>query len=423
MTQQQSRRFSLTRRSVEALPAHDPTARSREAEYSDAGCVGLHLRVSKGGRRFYQFRYTYHGRKRCIALGEHTERFGVQEARTMVAEFKAMVGKDLDPAEERGKQRTDLTFSEFAEQQYIPMAKERKKSWASDAYWIRKRIVPELGTRPLKSITARDVAQMHGKELHRTSATSANHLLACMKTVLSAAVRLGFVDRNVALGQKKYAEPPPRDRYLSKEELPRFMKALEEAGGRLAVSAITLLVLTGMRRTECLSLRWDQVYLDEKRIALRITKSKRPRSVHLNSKALEVIREIAARRGEDAMTRESEYLFPSRAPSEATTARGYSHKPYLYDVRKPFQRACKAAGIEGARLHDLRRTFGSWGVMSGASIYSVQKLLGHRDVGVTESTYAHLSGDALLAASEGVATMLDLATAAGEEKAPQEAAG
>ena len=63
-------RFPFTKRSIEALPRHDPNSPSREAEYSDSEMIGLKLRVSKNGRRFFQHRYSYMGRKRCLALGE-----------------------------------------------------------------------------------------------------------------------------------------------------------------------------------------------------------------------------------------------------------------------------------------------------------------------------------------------------------------
>ncbi len=198
-----TRKFSFTRRSVESLPAHDPDSRSREAEYSDAGCVGLHLRVSKGGRKFYQMRYTFRGRKRCLTLGEHTERFAVQEARTMVAEHKALLARDVDPLEERESRRADLTFSEFAEQHYMPLAKARKRSWANDDYWIREHLSKAVGRRMLKSLSPKDVSALHLAERNRSSAVSANNMLAILKVMLSTAVKLGFVEKNVAAGQEK----------------------------------------------------------------------------------------------------------------------------------------------------------------------------------------------------------------------------
>jgi len=403
-----TRKFPFTRRAVESLPAHDPASPSREAEYSDAGCSTLRLSVSKQGRKAYLMRYTYRGRKRCLSLGEHTEVFGPQEARRMVAEHKACIGRDVDPAEEREKRRADLTFAEFAEQHYLPLARARKKSIRTDEYWIRKQLTPAVGNRPLKGITQRDVAQLCLKEKERSSATGANHLLAILKVVMSTAVKLGFAERNPCTGHEKYKEPPPRDRYLSREELPRFLAALEGAGTRLHVAALRLLVFTGMRRMECTSLTWEQVFLDEHRVLLRVTKNKRPRSVQLNSRALAVIRELAAQRDSDPVTRDSPHLFPS--------LRSDSKLGHILDLRKAFDRACEKAGITGVRVHDLRRTFGSWGVMSGQSIYSVQKLLGHRDVAVTESTYAHLSSDALHGASEGIVGMLEVAEAEAAQK-------
>jgi integrase len=397
-------RFSFTRRSVEALPAHDPSSPSREAEYSDSGCVGLHLRVSKGGRKFYQLRYTFLGRKRCLSLGEHTERFGVQEARTRVAEHKASLARGVDPSEEREKQRADLTVGEFVQEHYLPLARARKRSVKDDLHWLKKAILPALGNRALRAVTTGDVTRLHLREKELTSATSANHLLATLKTILSAAVRLGFLDRNPAAGGcvAKFQEPPPRDRFLSREEFPRFLAALEGAGGDLAVSALRLLCFTGMRSGEATSLRWEQVDLENRRVVLRVTKNGRSRHVHLNSKALEVLRGLAERREPDPLLSASPFVFPSRAG----TKRGH-----VVDLRKPFRTACEAAGVSGVRIHDLRRTFASWLAMGNTSLHTVSKLLGHRTSAVTESTYAHLSGGALLDASEGIVAMLAVAEA------------
>ena len=65
-----SKRFPFNKRTIEALSPHDADSKSREAEYSDAECIGLKLRVSKGGRKFFQHRYRYMGRKKCLSIGE-----------------------------------------------------------------------------------------------------------------------------------------------------------------------------------------------------------------------------------------------------------------------------------------------------------------------------------------------------------------
>ncbi|HET6418974.1 MAG TPA: tyrosine-type recombinase/integrase [Geobacteraceae bacterium] len=78
----------------------------------------------------------------------------------------------------------------------------------------------------------------------------------------------------------------------------------------------------------------------------------------------------------------------------------------MYDLRKPFERACLVADIQNFRIHDLRLTYASLAVSSGAPLYVVQKLLGHQDIAMTRR-YAHLAADDLKRGTEGVADFLD----------------
>ena len=110
-------RFPFTKRSIEALPAHDPDSPSREAEYSDSEMIGLKLRVSKNGRRFFQHRYSFLGRKKCMALGEFPH-VSVQDVRRRVSENKSLLARDIDPSEERQKRRSDLIMSDYIDQFY-----------------------------------------------------------------------------------------------------------------------------------------------------------------------------------------------------------------------------------------------------------------------------------------------------------------
>lgn len=396
--QQQSRKFPFTKRAIEMLPAHDPASPSRETEYADAECTGLHLRVGKNGRRFFQHRYRFFGRKGCIKIGEFPA-VSLQDARQRVAENKALLARDKDPAEVREKAKAELTFAEFATQHYLPHAKEHKKTWDDDVWKVEKLLNPVIGKLRLSAITSRDVATLHAKEKSRTSATTANHLLTTLKRMLNLAVKWEFLEKNPASLQEKFKEPPHRERYLSKEELPRFLKALGEEDDGLSGAALHLLLFTGCRRGEILSLKWEQVRMDEERIFLPTTKNGRSRTVHLNAKALEILLELRERKDQKMRTASSEFVFPSRQGTK---------KGHIFDLRKPFERACLRAGIENFRIHDIRHTFASMAVMSGASLYDVQKLLGHQDIAMTQR-YAHLSDDGLKKATAGVADLLDRA--------------
>ncbi|TSK07129.1 MAG: tyrosine-type recombinase/integrase [Geobacter sp.] len=392
---QRKKRFPFTKRAIELLPAHEQSSPSREAEYTDTECRGLHLRVSKNGRRFFQHRYKILGRKKCMALGEFPA-VSVQDARQRVLENKALLARDKDPAGERTRAKGELTFAEFATQHYLPHAREHKKTWDDDEWKVEKVLNPALGKLRLSCITQRDVAQLHAREKARTSAVSANHVLSTLKRMLTLAVKWEFLEKNPAAAQEKFKEPPQRERYLSEEEIPRFLAALGENEDGLSVAAIRLLLCTGCRHNEVVSLRWEQVRLDEGRFLLRETKNGRSRSVHLNAMAMEVLKELAERRDQDERTRTSEFVFPSRQG----TAKGH-----LYDLRNPFERACREAGIENFRVHDMRHTFASVAVRAGASLFDVQKLLGHQDIAMTQR-YAHLSADGLKEATEKVSSLL-----------------
>ena len=175
------------------------------------------------------------------------------------------------------------------------------------------------------------------------------------------------------------------------------MRALAEENDTLSKAAILLLLFTGCRRTEILSMKWNQVRLDEGRLYLPVTKNGRSRTVFLNQKSSEILQELVSRKEESERTRNTEYVFPSRNGTK---------KGRLHDLRKPLQKACSIAGIENFRTHDLRHTFASLCVSSGADLYAVQRLLGHSDISMTQR-YAHLSSNDLRAATQGVAALID----------------
>ena len=119
--------------------------------------------------------------------------------------------------------------------------------------------------------------------------------------------------------------------------------------------------------------------------------------VFLNQRASEILQELSRGKDQEERTRKSEYVFPSRQGTR---------KGHLHDLRKPLERVCAIAGIENFRTHDLRHTFASIAVSSGADLYAVQRLLGHSDISMTQR-YSHLSAQDLQAATQGVVKLID----------------
>ena len=191
-------------------------------------------------------------------------------------------------------------------------------------------------------------------------------------------------------GIKKFKEAGPRHRFLSGEELTRFLDALDVEAGRSAADGLKLLLMTGLRKQEVFGLGWSEVDLEQGSVRLLHTKSGRSRTVVLNSLAHELLRRIKQEAEPGC-----QWVFPARV--------GDGH---MMDPRRPLKRAMVRAGISDLRPHDLRRSFASLAVNAGVDIYQIKDLLGHSDVSVTQKAYAHLQQKTLRSASEVVAKTL-----------------
>ncbi len=387
-----NRQFRFSLRQVEALPPQDRDAVSPVAEYSDTEVIGLKLAVSKNGRKYFWHRYRFRNRKRMMKLGEYPS-VSIVEARRMANENKNLLARDLDPADERNRRRSLPTLAEFSTQEYLPYARQHKRSWRDDESKLRREIGAAMGNVPLPEITTRDVMQLHASIRNRLSAATANRYLALLSRIFSLAIQWGHLERNPASGVKKFKEAGPRYRFLSGEELSRFLDALDVEAGKTAADALKLLLMTGLRKKEVLSLPWSEVDLTQGSVRLLHTKNGRTRTVVLNSLAQELLRKI-----KEEAEPGCPWVFPARV--------GVGH---MVDPRKPLSRAMARAGITDLRPHDLRRSFASLAVNAGVDIYQIKDLLGHSSVTVTQRAYAHLQQNTLRSASEVVAKTLEAA--------------
>jgi len=390
------RKISFSNKVVKELQPPNSNSSSKEVEYSDI-TVGLKLRIAKNSRRFFMHRYHFNKRKFCINIGEFPA-VSVEDARQMVNDYKLLIARNINPAFEKNKVKSDLTFAQFCPM-YLEFARHRLKSYQDQKYRIDHfmTLYPAFAKTPLAALSIKDIALLHIREKERTSASNANHLFSLVRSMLNVAVNWELIGKNPCTGVSKFHEGPLRERYLSREELPRFLKALSQEDDTLSKAAILLLLYTGCRRNEIVSMKWDQVRLDEGRLYLPVTKNGKSRAVLLNQKASEVLQDLACRKDDTERTRKSDYVFPSREGTK---------KGYLYDLRKTLMNVCEIAEIKNFRCHDLRHTFASLAVSSGADLYAVQRLLGHSDISMTQR-YAHLANHDLRIATQGVSGLID----------------
>ncbi len=244
---------------------------------------------------------------------------------------------------------------------------------------LNRLIVPRLGARDLRRISTADVMALHSS-LAGTP-TQANRAVMVTMRLLKVA-RLHSYRTGVVEKPPRFAERS-RSRFLSRDEAAALLRRLEQEPS-IAARAISLMLLTGLRRSEALGLRWSEVDLDRGLVILEDSKtgaSIRP----LSRGAVALL---------SSLPRSSAYVFP-----------GAGMTGRLIAVERVWRRVRREAGLTDCCIHTLRHSFASLAVSSGVSLYLVGKALGHKTPGMT-ARYAHCAPAAMQEAAEAVSRSL-----------------
>ncbi len=292
-----------------------------------------------------------------------------------------------------GRRDAPITLDAFVSTVYLPHVKVRKRSWRVDERIARQHLSPTFGDRRLADIRRHEVEDwLHGLSEKGLAPATCNRILAVFKTICSLAEMRGTLPagQSPCLGVSSFKIHTLRERYLTREEAQRLMRALEKSE-RPEALALRLLLLTGTRKSEILKARWEDVRLDLRLLIVPLSKSGKPRHIPLSDAAVRILRAMPRTPG-------NPWLFPGRAPG----------KP-LSDLYLFWNRLRRELGLADVRIHDLRHTFASFLVNAGHSLYEAQKMLGHSDPRTT-MRYAHQGQASLLAAAETVSGFFTLPT-------------
>jgi integrase len=372
----------LTKRLVESIAPAE-----KDSFVWDTDLKGFGLKVSPAGKRIYVLQTYVGGRLKRLTVGEHGP-LTCDQARAEVLRLKGKIAGGADPAQEKAEVKKAPTVADLAQRYLEEHAEAKKKpaSVAEDRRMLAGFILPALGSRKVSAVSRGDVAKLH--HALRETPYQANRVLALLGKMFSLCEKWGLRPdgSNPVKHVEKFREQK-RERFLGGDELARLGAALSEAEALgqenpYAVAAIRLLLLTGCRRNEILSLRWHEV--DFERACLRLPDSKTgARLVPLNGPALEVLAAIPRLEG-------NPYVIPGDRPGA-----------HLVNLRKPWSRIQQRAGLDWVRLHDLRHSHAAVGVAAGLGLPLIGGLLGHTQPSTT-AKYAHLSNDPLRIASEEI---------------------
>jgi integrase len=324
---------------------------------------GFGLRITAGGARSFILSYrTREGRARRLTIGGFPD-WGVSAARTEAAELRRRIDQGADPLGELQDERNAETVADLADRFLTEHGTRlRPKSLADYRRTIAHDVLPMLGRHKVKAVTFADIDRLH-RRISETAPYQANRTLAVVSKMFSMAVRWHMRADNPCRGIERNQEPG-RERYLTGDELARLLTALDKHRDRRVAAIFKLLLLSGSRRGEVLSMRWEDVDLGAGtwRKPSHRTKQKEQHVIPLSAPARAVLAKLAADKDP------SGFVFPA--------GRGASGP--MRTVEKPWRTICEAARLFGIRVHDLRHSYASQLASAGVGLHVIGGLLGHK---------------------------------------------
>ena len=367
----QSNGMQFTKDKIESLSLPEKNRITYHDLHKQA--AGLQLRVTpNGAKSFCVFRRTRGGRPERVTLGSYPE-MTIDQARRQAALINAAIAEGSNPAEVKRAHKAERTFGVLFEEYLKRHAKPNKKTWGEDAQRFEQYLKKTLSNKKVSAVDRKSIATIHSDITLGGHPTVANRVLALISGVFGWAINAGLLENNPARGIKRNREKS-RDRFLQNDELPRFFDALAMEENDVVRDFINVALLTGARRSNVLTMRWQDINFSRSEWRIHETKNGDPQTVTLSPEVVGLLQ----KRRENAS---SPFVFPGNGISG-----------HLTDPKKGWERLLERAGLENLRIHDLRRTLGSWQAKTGASLAIIGKSLNHKNVATT-AIYARLDLD------------------------------
>lgn len=359
---EQPKKFQFTKKAIDALPSPP-----RLTFYYDAGEPGLAVGLLPSGRRTFYLYKKVEGQPKQIKLGVYPD-FTIDQARDKVRKLKGAIANDEDPVKLARKKKGEMTFGELFKWYMEAHSKPRKKTWRQDERRFDCYLKGLAGQR-ISRVSRADLRQLHA-DLGKEHPATANKVLLMVQSIFTQAIYHEVFDgANPAIGIRKFKEQS-RERRLTAEEMKRLLAAVAEDPSDYLGDFVLLALYTGQRCGNLLAMRWNQVDLQEGLWTIPVTKNGRSHLVPLEAQEIAILK----RRQNNG----SSWVFP-----------GVGASGHIEEPKKAWATLLTRANIDEFRIHDLRRTHGSWMLNTGSSLEVIGKSLAHQDADTT-AIYARL---------------------------------
>lgn len=316
--------------------------------------------------KVWYFEFTYRGRRYYHRIGAVPK----STAKEIASQIRAKIIRGEYIPESKDEKSFE-EIARFYEKLYLSTSKAREKTKKEQMRKL-KTLIAFFGKRTVKNITTSLIEDYKNKRLSEgTTPLMVERELQLLRSVFNKAQEFGLCEHTPRIpffGVKERQVV----RYLTEEQAQKLISACPD----YFRPAVIFALYTGLRASEIFSLKWEQVDLENKVIRLEHTqtKTKECYTVHLTEQLVELLKSLPKHK--------HGYVFTNHK-GEPYSTQGY---------KRAFKTACKKAGIENFRFHDLRHTFASWVAMKSKDLYLVKELLHHKDLRSTQR-YAHLTED------------------------------
>jgi site-specific recombinase XerD len=412
MSHEKSFKFTKTALATLSLPA-----KGKREIVKDTEVKGLSLMMTSTGHMSFYLRKNVNGINERILIGKYPD-LPIDEARKIAMQRLSQIAQGIDVNEEKRRKRKEMTLGDLYLEYMERYSKVHKKSWVYDEREITK-YLSHWFNRKLSAIPKADIRALHESIHKKNGLYQANRILERIRAMYNKAIEWDWEGINPTLGIKKFKEKS-RDRFIQPHEMPHFMYALSVEENQTVRDLFWIMLLTGARKTSTLMMRWEEINWELKSWRIPNSKNGEVLVLPLIDRALEILR--ARRRllncewvfpGENP---EKHYNDPKRAwrrtlkratisvwsADQALTALVTETKLEIDEklfgdklfaeikVRAKNQEIKLPEGLMGIRLHDVRRTLGSYQAINGSSLQVIGQSLGHKSLQSTQ-VYSRLT--------------------------------
>jgi integrase len=421
------KKFNFTKDKLDNLPI--PAERET---YHDTKVSGLKIRVTKNGTKTFSFyRRVKGGEPIRVSLGRYPL-ISIEKVRLEASKLNLSVESRDNPAAVRKAHKEELTFKELFIEYMERHSKPKKRTWNEDVQKYDKYLDKPLGKIKISDVSRKEISDIHNKITIAGNSTTANRVLALTSSIFGRAIEWNLLQINPAIGIRRNKEIS-RKRFIQFNEFPLFFSALRAEENETVRDIFIISLLTGARRENVISMKWNDISFERAEWYIDRTKNGESQTVTLSEEAIEIlikrkpktlrqfVFEGTGKLGHFRNPEKGWLRVKSRAKAlgfiqalgkelswsnhelETKLSDALTLPKETIETHLGVGRSCGISpeqfSIDNLRIHDLRRTLGSWQAKAGASLVMIGKSLNQKSIQST-AIYAHLDKEPVRASVE-----------------------